>query len=234
MANVQQLLDTVNTTYRNSYSTAQKVEWMDDTQRQIFQTVRHEAVPYEFTTVSEFSFYPLPYDCDPMGVKKVDIETKAGSNRFCQLTFVNIDSGVRVSEQDEFYSITANQDIYLNPIPTDKTEGKRVFVYYNKRPASLSISNLAAFPDLEEDFHELLVLGCLMRITRARGEWDDNAGFKADYMRLLKDYQDLYAQPFPEYSVPEDRLPRRRGQVHTKGYHNRYPYGLLPTDLIKE
>ena len=234
MATVQELLNTVNTTYRNSYSTAQKVQWMDETQRQIFQTVRHEAVPYEFTTVSGFAYYPLPDDCDPMGVKEVTIETKAGSNRFYQLRFINIESGIIVSEKDEFYSIEANQNIYLNPIPTDQTEGKRVFVYYNKRPNPLSEANLTAIPDLEEDFHELLVLGCLMRITRARGEWEDNAGFKQDYLRLLKDYQDLYQQPFPEYSVPKDRLPRRRGQVHTKGYTHRYPYALLPSDLMGE
>jgi hypothetical protein len=231
MPTVQQLLNTVDTTYRNTYSTTQKIEWMDITQKQIFQTVRHEALPWQFQTVKDFAFYPLPDDCDPMGIKQVNIETKPGSNRFYKLPFVNIESSTIVDYNDEFYSIEANQNFYINPIPTEATEGRTVFVYYNKRPATLSVANLTAFPDLEEDFQELLVLGCLIRICRARGEMEDKAMFQADYNKLLKDYQDMYDTPYPEYKVTTDKLPKRRGQVHVKGF-NRYPYGFLPQEYL--
>jgi len=231
MPTVQQLLNTIDTTYRNTYSVAQKVEWMDVTQKQIFQLVKHEAVPYVFTTVADFAFYPLPDDCDPMGIKRVTIETKPGSEKYRDLRFVSIESNERLNEHDEFYSVEANQNIYINPIPTTETEGRKVYVYYNKRPAALSSANLGAIPDLEEDFHELLVLGCLHRIARARGEYDDANMFLADFNRLLDRYRDIYDTPYPEYITPQDKLPRRRGHVPVKGYR-RADYVLLPSEYL--
>lgn len=232
MPMLQNLISTVRVMYRNSYTDTQLVEWMDEVQKQIFQTVRHEAVPWYFTTVDGFSFYPLPSDCDPMGVKQVDIETKTGSNKFRQLRFINIESTEQVSPFNEFYSIQANQNIYLNPVPTDKSEGRQVIVYYNKKPATLSISDLTVVPDLEENFQELLILGCVERVARARGEYEDKNMFAADFEKLFRRYKALYDQPFPEYKTPSDVMPRHRGRVSVKGYGQKYPYGLLPSDLI--
>lgn len=231
MPTTQSLINTVRTSYRNSYDDVQLIEWMDITQKQIFQTVRHEAVPYSFPTVSGYAFYPLPDDCDPMGVKQIDIETKAGSNLFSQLKFINIESNQQVGEQDEFYSISSNEDIYINPLPDDNTAGRTVYVYYNKKPADLSTSDLNQTPDLEENFHELLILGCLERVARARGELQDKQMFASDFEELFKRYKKQYAQPFPEYKTPTDNLPRRRGQVYTKGPSS-YPYQFLPTQYL--
>jgi len=229
---VQELLDIVNATYRNSYSTDLKVTWMNETQRQIYQTVRHETI-WNFVTVEGYGLYPLPDNCDPMGVKTVNIETKVGSDKFRQLPFVNIKSSIVASEYDEFYTIEANKNLMINPIPDAKTASRRVFVFYNKRPRPLfsDEDGLTKVPDLERDFQELLVLGCLERICRARGEYDDKSMFSADYEKLFKRYKDMYDNPYPEYKTPIDVLPRRQGQVYVKGGQNRYPYGLLPSDL---
>ncbi|MEI2285025.1 hypothetical protein [Paenibacillus polysaccharolyticus] len=229
MPTVQSLLNSVDTTYRNSYSIAQKVEWMDTTQKQIFQTVRHEALPYSISLSANFAYYPLPPDCDPMGIKQVVIETKAGRDRYDDLRFVSIESNEDVGDSARFYSIASNQNIFINPLPKLEDEGRMVFVYYNRRPAELTASQLDRIPDIEEDFQELLVLGCLERIARARGEYDDKNTFAADYLALLRDYKSLYRTPYPEYTKPQDKMPRRRGHVATKyGYGRRnavYPWG---------
>jgi hypothetical protein len=227
MPTVQELLKTIDTTYRNSYSTAQKVEWMDTVQRQIFQLVRHEAVPYVFQTQEGFSYYPLPLDCDPMGIKQVTIETSPGSGAYRDLKFVPVESNERLDASAEFYSIEANQNLFINPIPNAETEGRNIYVYYNKRPKSLSANNLSTIPDLEEDFHELLVLGTLERIARARGEIDDKNMFAGDFNMLLREYKNMYKQVKPEYTQMIDNLPRRRGQVHVKRRHS-VPYSWIP------
>ncbi|KRF35862.1 hypothetical protein [Paenibacillus sp. Soil787] len=59
MPTVQQILNKADK-YRNSYSTDDKVDWMDAGQKVIYQEVPHESVPFSFTTVSGFSAYPLP------------------------------------------------------------------------------------------------------------------------------------------------------------------------------
>lgn len=227
MPTLTQLIATVDTTYRNTYSTAQKVEWMDTIQKQIFQTVRHEALPWYFTTVSGSAYYPLPDDCDPMGIKRVTIETKANSEKYDDLRFISSESNEAIGLTEQFYSIEAGENIYINPIPTDDDQDRKVYIYYNKRPADLSASQMDTVPDLEEDFQELLVLGCLERIARARGEYDDKNVFANDFAVLLRDYKSLYRTPYPEYTKPKDVMPRRRGQVNIKTGRRLdvYPWG---------
>lgn len=210
MRTVAQILAKVNK-YRNPYSADDKVEWMDTVQRQIFQDVPHEAPPYTFPTVSGFAFYPLPGDCDPLGVKQVTIETKAGSNDFRPLRYISVESNERFADQDEFYSIQGQTNLYLNPQPTDDTEGRTVYLYYNRRPAELSASNLGATPDIDPDFDELLELGVKIRIARERGEVADKNNFQSDFDRIYFQYKKRYTNNFPEYPRAKDVMPMRRG-----------------------
>lgn len=213
MPTVQELLNTINTTYRNTYSTKQKVEWMDTVQKQIYQKVPKEAPPYSFTTVSGFAFYALPSDCDRFGIKQFTIETKAGSGRYNTLDYLSIESTQNISPQAQFYSVLQN-NFFINPIPTAETEGKNVYVIYNRRPETLDPNNLDATPDLEEDYHELLVLGVLERIARARGEVEDKNNFASDYNVLFRQYENMYKLRQPEYYKTIDKLPKqRRGRL---------------------
>lgn len=211
MPTVQQLLSLTDL-YRNSYSADTKVYWMDSVQRQIFQDVPHEALPYTFTTVANYSFYQLPNDCDLLGIKRVTIETEAGTDRYKVLPYIPLKSNERFSDTAEFFTVEANQNLFLNPMPTPITEGKKVYIYYNKRPEGLTALNLAAIPDLEEDFHELLVLGTKAKIAEARGEFDDKAEFDAAFARLYQQYLKRYKFNYPEYPKTRDVMtPMRRG-----------------------
>lgn len=219
MPTVQQILDKVNL-YRNSYTNEQKVGWMDTVQRQIFQDVPHEAPPYTFTTIADYAFYALPEDADPLGIKQVVIETAVGSGKFKALRYVSVESSDRFNEQSEFYSINGNQNLFLNPLPTSETEGKTVYIYYNKRPEALTIASLSTAPELEEDFHELLELGVKARIARERGEVTDKNNFEADYNALYLQYVKRYKNNFPEYPKTKDVMPSMRRGGRAVGRRN--------------
>lgn len=233
MPSVSDLLNTIDTTYRNSYSQAQKIQWMNETQRQIFQSVKHEAPPHTFTTIANISQYDLPADCDPKNIKSVVIQRGMypqydyDNPSFDELQFVSIDSNRYIDRTGHWYSVVENSKIFLNPLPETQNEGLVVYVYYNKKPAALTINSV---PDLEESFHELLILGCLERIARARGEYDDKNVFANDFQALLREYQKQYREPYPEYSTPKDMLPNRRGHslVNNRGRRRVYPDGLIP------
>lgn len=233
MPTVSDLLNTVDTTYRNSYSQSQKIQWMNETQRQIFQLVKHEAPPHTFVTIADISQYDLPDDCDPKNIKSVVIQRGMypqydyDKESFWELQFVSIDSNQYIDRVGRWYSVVENSKIFLNPLPTTNTEGLIVYVYYNKKPAALTLN---AVPELEESFQELLILGCLERIARARGEYDDKNVFANDFQALLREYQKQYREPYPEYSPPKDMLPNRRGHalVNNRGRRRVYPDGLIP------
>lgn len=225
MPTAQRILDNVKL-YRNSFSDQQIVDWMNTVQQQIYQDVPHEALPFTFVTIADFSFYPLPLDCDPLGVKQISIETKAGSGRYRTLDFISIESNQQLSENDEFYSIQGNENIFLNPLPTLTTEGRTVCVIYNKRPAELSTTALTASPDLEEDFHELIELGAKARVARERGEVVDKNNFESDFNALFRKYQQRYKLAYPEYPRTKDVMPSiRRGG---RGGRRSSVSGLIP------
>ncbi|PWV90263.1 hypothetical protein DFQ01_14439 [Paenibacillus cellulosilyticus] len=231
MPTIQQLLNTIDTTYRNSYSIAQKVEWMDVTQCQIFQKVPKEAPPDTFPTQAGVAFYQLPSNCDRFGIKQVMIKRSVGSSGFSTLPYLSIESGEQIGSATQFYSLLEDQ-LFINPMPTETDEGKAIYLIYNKRPAALSASDLTVTPDLEEDFQELLVLGCLERIARARGEIDDKNNFATDYNALLADYERQYKLRQPEYYTPRDVLPRRRGQWSGgRGTRSSSVADLIPSGL---
>lgn len=228
MPTIQQLLTTVNTTYRNTYSTDQKIEWMDTTQRQIYQAVPMESIPFVFQTVADFSFYPLPDDCDRFGIKQVTIEKTAGTEKYETLEYISLESNQQLGTGSHFYS-ELDGEIFLNPLPTTEDEGKNVVIIYNHRPAELSTLDLTTVPDLPEDFQELLVLGCLERIARARGEIEDKNNFAADYEMLFRRYEKQYKLRQPEYYKPKDTMPRKR---RGSWYGSRANRGNTVSDLI--
>lgn len=210
MSTVQEILTAVKR-YRNPYTDAEIVKWMDTVQRQIYQDVPHEAEPYNFTTVLDYAHYALPSDCDPMGVKQVSIETAVGSGKYDTLDFISVESNQQLSLDTPFYSVQGNENLFLNPLPTATTAGKKVYVIYNKRPAALSstAAGLLLTPDLNEDFHELIELGAKMRVARERGEVTDKNNFEGDYKELFIKYKTRYAKVYPEYPRVKDVMPSR-------------------------
>lgn len=194
---LQQLLDDINLRYRNTFTDAQKVAWMNQVQRQIFSQVPHEATPYTFPTVDSQAWYPLPADCRPNKIRKVEIET-ATANDFDELPFRAIDD--RVNRTDSFYSLV-QQTMYLNPVPDGATAGRDIFIYYYKSPTELSSTALTVTPDLETEYQELLILGTLERIAGARKDVVMKNNYADDYAVLFAEYK----REFYDNSPPRTR-----------------------------
>lgn len=233
MSTVQQILTSVKL-YRNTYTDAQIVDWMDKVQRQIYQDVPHEAAPYQFTTIDGYAFYALPSDCDPMGVKQVSIERTVGSEKYQTLRFVSIESNEQFSITSSIYSVQGNANLFINPVPTSTTEGKKVYIIYNKRPAALSSSTagLLLTPDLNEDFHELIELGAKARVARERGEVIDKNNFEADFQELFKKYGKRYSKVYPEYPQVKDTMPRSNRRTHGRRSGRGSVVDLIPESLM--
>lgn len=216
MPNLQQLIHTIDRTYRNVYTTADKVEMLDTVQRQIFQVVPKESIPFEFMTQSAVSYYGLPSDCDRQAIKSLTIEDKPGSKNYIELPYISSSSNQEVSVP-EFYTLLDGM-FMIYPTPTVETENRRILMLYTQRAPQLEVDNLDQVPMLEEDFHELLVLGVCSRMATARGEMEDMNMFDLRYSRLFTDYKKLYGFTQPEYKAINDVMPksrRHRGIKHS-------------------
>lgn len=194
MSTLQQLLaDKRFGKYTSIFTTAEIISYMNITQRQIFTKVPHEAIPFYFPTVASQALYPLPPDCKPKGIRKVDIET-ATSGKYEELSYKALDDPV--SDTEPFYSLI-QQTMCLNPIPDSTTAGRKVYIYYHKTPTELSESNLTATPDLETEYQELLILGALKRICEARKDVAMVNNYSASYDDLFVEYKREYYDNTP-------------------------------------
>ena len=190
---LQEILNDIDLRFRNSFTTAQKVAWMNMVQRQIFTKVPHEAVPYTFPTVTDQAWYPLPADCKPKGIRRIEIETSAADD-YEELPYMDLNANV--SDTESFYSLI-QQTMYINPVPDTTTAGRDVYIYYYKSPTELSATALTATPDLETEYQELLVLGTLKRIAQARKDVVMVNNYGADYDELFDEYKSEFYDNTP-------------------------------------
>lgn len=205
MPTLQELLNDVDSRYRNTYTTAQKVAWMNMVQRQIYQIIRHESLPYRFQTVVDLAFYPLPGDMDVRNIEQValQINDSVTDPQYEQLDYKRKDE--EASEGERFYSIV-ERDFFLYPTPT--TAGRNVIIYYIEKPTALTETNLDATPDLDEAFQELLVLGTLERICAARKDSEMKSNYANDFNMMLDEYEFMLKVTDPEFVQPIDVMPR--------------------------
>lgn len=206
MSTVQQLLDDINLRYKNTFSTAQKVVWMNEVQKELFQKARVEAVPFYFTTVSGQSWYALPNDCDPDDIQRLTIETGVGTGYYNPLPFKRMDE--EISESEEFYTIQTT-NTFLNPVPTTTTAGRRVHIYYFKKPIELSETALSASPELQEAYQPLLKLGVLIIMAQANEDAVMANNFTTEYNTMERQLKLERYNQAPVYPVVKDVRKKR-------------------------
>lgn len=208
MPTVQQLLNDIDVRYKNGYTDAEKIFWMNQVQKQIYQRVPHESPPYAFVTVADQAFYALPTDCDLRGIKQVtlqiDNDTTAGDKDFIKLPYKRKDEPADTYER--FYSLV-ERNLFLNPMPDTNTADRDVYLYYDKKPTDLTTTTQT--PDLDENFHELLIYGTLERVTGARKDSTMKSNYANDFNILFAQYEQMYQPNFPEYVTTRDVLPKR-------------------------
>lgn len=199
---VTDLLADVDARYRNTFTQDQKIFWMNLVQRDIFRMLHHEPIVYLFQTVANQTNYPLPLDCQINAITSLEMETYLGSGIFKPLSFYQ-DKDV---QDGQYYSIDQVQ-IFLYPTPDTTNAGTKLNLYYIKYPADLTASST---PDLDVNFHELLILGTLERVAGARKDAVMKNNYQSDFQNLLDDFQFLSILSEPEMTGPTDTLPRIR------------------------
>lgn len=201
MPAVQDLLSDVDTRYRNTFTPAQKVTWMNLVQRQIYQAVRHDAAPTKLWTIANQALYTLPSEVVVKNIEQVVLQDQ--NSNYIPLQFRKI-----TDESTYQYYSTLNNQLFIYPTPTQST--LEIIIYHSKIPTDLDSNKLYSKPDLDEDWHELLILGTLSRVAGARKDAVMKNNYDSDYQLLLDDYMFMNKVSDPDFTTPVDELPRIR------------------------
>jgi hypothetical protein len=211
---VQQLINKVDKRYPipSSWNNDDVIDVFNDEMRHIFRELQLKTV-YEFTTIADQPFYSMASDMEIEFIEYVGITSD---------TTVTADSYFREYEYEpdmnktlcgyKYGSTPGGENLIIYPIPD--TTGENAKVIYYKRPTLLS--SLTETPELEEDWHMILVYAAIIEIAGS-GDNPDIA-IVNNYTRKYNDIMEQILQSRYE------RLPKypRTKDVMKRGRYGRY------------
>lgn len=211
MATIQLLLDDINLRYRNTFTTAQKIVWMNDEQNVLFEILEIDSVPYAFNTIAGQFLYPIDSGIDMDRIKQLTIQVNSSTPpNFEDLPFKRTTDDVDVS--DYWYTLI-ERNFYVN-VPSGAVNNRAVYVYLDNQPVPISASNLTIEPSIPLRYQEILKIGTLKRIAAVRKDTLMRNNYDAEYQEMITDVEWKMKMNTPEFATPIDTMPR--------SYQNKY------------
>jgi hypothetical protein len=219
MSTNQQILDDINLRYRNTFTTAQKLVWMNEEQSELFEILELDSAPVSFPLQTDVRFYPIPVGVDIDRIKTVSIQVNDDPNtpEFRQLPFRENDDNSYTYVADLYYSIVGKSFF----IPNGTIDDRQIYIYMDKPTTDITTGNLGNEPAVPVRFQELLKLGVLKRIAEARKDTLMRNNYDANYQEKISNMQEKMALQVPEYHRPIDVMPRSE-RCRTERYDYRY------------
>jgi hypothetical protein len=169
---VHEILTEVDLLVDNSLSSTHKIRYINQIQRQLFRDYRMKTSADFGVTVPGTALYELPSDCQEDNL----LEVSVGGNRYDE-------AGSDERAAGNVYTVV-NHALLLQPTPTGEEE---IYLYYYARPTELTESDMEAKPELSEDYHDLLIIGCAEKVALAMKDHAIAKELTARYGMLLRE-----------------------------------------------
>ena len=132
MPSAQAILDDIDLRYRNTFTTANKLVWFNEEQRELFDVLELDSAPYTFTTTADENFYPLSSGFDVTKIKVVTYQMEDTDDpNYIEIPFKRNDDN-QYSGSSIWYTIIADA-FYLHvddSVPADRN----VYIYCDSDP----------------------------------------------------------------------------------------------------
>ena len=155
-----QLITDIDVRYPNTYSSSDKIRWINDTMKEIYKDLAIQDF-YCFNTIKGQNLYTLPENCSIDNIKNIEISTKAKTVTNSDWgDFKALRSATRNEKMHEpsYYDATEGL-LGLYPVPTGTY---RINVFYNKKPKMVtSVDDYIELDDRYVDFVKYKVLSII-------------------------------------------------------------------------
>lgn len=208
MASIQNLLNDIDLRYKNTFTTDQKLVWMNEEQRELFETLEVDSVPFSFSLVADQYLYPIPNGVEKDRIKVMTIQVNDQTPAsFEEIPFIENNNNREAFEDQYWYTIVEN-NFYINT-PSTPVDGRLIYIYLDAQPEDLSSTALNIEPSVPIRYQELLKLGTLKRIAAARKDTQMYNNYDAEYQQKIADLEWKMKMQEPEFITPTSTLPRR-------------------------
>lgn len=187
--NLQEILDEIAEKYPHGLSNDSVIRKINNVQNELFRTTFRQSTMSIYNLQEGVFAYTLPFPKSNL----TDVVVNGQE-------YMYQDS--KKSSNIPFYYFIGKTGLGIYPTPeNDVTEGLALFYYVY--PDQLVETNLTAVPDLDNDFHQLLVYGALVQIAENFADVAMVNNYASRYNGLIKEFQKVDDEA-PDYPVIED------------------------------
>lgn len=166
--NLSEIIAEIDEKYPNGLTSDSKVRKINKLQKKIFRSYVQRTVAESVSILADVALYPLDYS--PEKIREVIVNDRKYEYRQLESDALT----------EFFYILDDGIGIYPTP-----TESGTMIIYHYQEPTALSATNLTVTPDLDEDYHDLLVYGVCKEIAESYKEFDVANGFVVQYKNEL-------------------------------------------------
>lgn len=186
---LQEIFDEIAEKYPHSLTNESVVRKINQVQNELFRTSFKNPTLSVYSLIKGVFAYQIPFP------KSSLLEVIVNGEEY------NYQSVRRQSNRPYYYFVGANV-LAINPTPTeDITDGLTLF--HNKYPMQVTVDGLNIVPELDEDFHMLLVYGPLVQIAESFSDVAMVNNFTSKYNGLVEEFKKT-TETMPDYLIIED------------------------------
>lgn len=214
MSSITEIMKDINLRYRNTFTNSQKLVWLNEEQRELFDVLEIDSEPYAFVTVENNGYYPFPEGFDFTKIKVVSMQLNHSSPdpMFREVPMRRNDDNV-YAPAGPWYTIVS--DVMYLDYPGGVPGGMNVYIYCDADPTEVTESTMNLECELPVKYQEILKLGVLKRIAGARKDIVMRNNYDAEYQEKIAEVLWNRRLKEPEFVQPTSPQTFRN---HSKGY----------------
>ncbi|MBA9088725.1 hypothetical protein FHR92_005243 [Fontibacillus solani] len=171
---LQEIIAEISEKYPHSLTNASVIRKLNQVQNELFRTTFRVKTMAIFNLQKDVFAYKLPFPQTNI------IEVVVNGEEMHYQDY-------RQKSYSPFFYFIDSRTLAIYPTP-DKDVENGLALFYFRYPAQLSETDLNAIPELDQDFHLLLVYGALVQIAEAHADVDMVNNFTSKYNGLIEEF----------------------------------------------